>query len=88
MDDASSAQAAHGGAEAIWGIAAAGDDLDQDANRAPADAGSRGLGDADYKPTFPPEVTYTITKRVLELDRIMTELDRIAERWYGKSRRV
>jgi len=41
----------------------------------------------DYKPTVPPEVTYTITKRVLELDRIMTELDRIAERWYGKSRR-
>ena len=40
----------------------------------------------DYKPTVPPEVTYTITKRVLELDRIMTELDRIAERWYGKGR--
>jgi DNA-binding HxlR family transcriptional regulator len=40
----------------------------------------------DYKPTVPPEVTYTITKRVLELDSIMTELDRIAERWYGKGR--
>jgi DNA-binding HxlR family transcriptional regulator len=41
----------------------------------------------DYKPTIPPEVTYTITKRVLELDGVMTELDRIAERWYGKGRR-
>jgi DNA-binding HxlR family transcriptional regulator len=40
----------------------------------------------DYKPTIPPEVTYTITKRVLELDGVMTELDRIAERWYGKGR--
>jgi DNA-binding HxlR family transcriptional regulator len=37
-----------------------------------------------YEPTVPPQVTYTITKRVLELDGVMTELDRIAERWYGK----
>src|SRR5207247_3035023 len=41
-----------------------------------------------YKPTVPPQVTYTITKRVLELDGVMTELDRIAERWYGKSRKA
>jgi DNA-binding HxlR family transcriptional regulator len=38
-----------------------------------------------YEPTVPPQVTYAITKRVLELDGVMTELDRIAERWYGKS---
>jgi DNA-binding HxlR family transcriptional regulator len=38
-----------------------------------------------YEPTVPPQVTYTITKRVLELDGVMSELDRIAERWYGKS---
>jgi DNA-binding HxlR family transcriptional regulator len=37
-----------------------------------------------YKPTVPPQVTYAITKRVLELDGVMLELDRIAERWYGK----
>src|SRR6267378_2375784 len=36
-----------------------------------------------YEPTIPPQVTYTITKKVLELDSVMTELDRIAERWYG-----
>lgn len=39
----------------------------------------------DYKPTVPPQVTYAITKRVLELDGVMIELDRIAERWYGKA---
>ena len=37
-----------------------------------------------YEPTIPPQVTYAITKRVLELDGVMTDLDRIAERWYGK----
>jgi DNA-binding HxlR family transcriptional regulator len=40
----------------------------------------------DYKPTVPPQVTYAITKRVLELDGVMLELDRIAERWYGSRR--
>src|SRR5437667_2215090 len=38
-----------------------------------------------YEPTIPPQVTYTITKKVLELHGVMTELDRIAERWYGTS---
>src|ERR1041384_6151732 len=37
-----------------------------------------------YEPTIPPQVTYAITELVLELDGVMTELDRIAERWYGK----
>jgi DNA-binding HxlR family transcriptional regulator len=37
-----------------------------------------------YEPTIPPQVTYAITKKVMELDGVMTELDRIAERWYGK----
>ena len=40
-----------------------------------------------YEPTVPPQVTYTITKKV-ELDGVMIELDRIAERWYGKSGRA
>jgi DNA-binding HxlR family transcriptional regulator len=38
-----------------------------------------------YEPTVPPQVTYSITKKVLELDGVMIELDRIAERWYGKN---
>ena len=37
-----------------------------------------------YEPTVPPQVTDAITGRVLELDGVMTELDRIAERWYGE----
>jgi DNA-binding HxlR family transcriptional regulator len=40
-----------------------------------------------YVPTVPPQVTYAITERVMELDGVMTELDRIAERWYGKKRK-
>jgi DNA-binding HxlR family transcriptional regulator len=35
-----------------------------------------------YEPTVPPQVTYTITPKILELDNVMIELDRIAERWY------
>ena len=37
-----------------------------------------------YEPTVPPQVTYSLARRVLELDPVMMELDRIAERWYGK----
>lgn len=37
-----------------------------------------------YEPTVPPQVTYSITEKVLELDGVMRELDRIADRWYGK----
>ena len=38
-----------------------------------------------YEPTVPPQVTYSITERVLELDGVMRELDRIADRWYGRA---
>jgi hypothetical protein len=34
-----------------------------------------------------PQVTYAITAKVLELDGVMIELDRIAEQWYGKKRK-
>ena len=37
-----------------------------------------------YEATIPPQVTYSITERVLELDGVMIELNRIAERWYGE----
>jgi hypothetical protein len=40
-----------------------------------------------YEPTVPPQVTYSLAKRVLELDPVMMELDRIAERWYGSGKR-
>jgi DNA-binding HxlR family transcriptional regulator len=38
-----------------------------------------------YKPTVPPQVTYSLAAKVMELDGVLSELDRIAERWYGKS---
>jgi len=41
----------------------------------------------DYVPTVPPRVTYSLAKRVLELDPVMVELDRIAERWYGRGKK-
>src|SRR5262245_55499329 len=41
-----------------------------------------------YEPTVPPQVTYSLAKRVLELDPVMVELDRIAERWYGGGKNV
>ena len=49
---------------------------------------SEGWLSRHYEPTVPPKVTYAITKRVLELDGVMTELDRIAERWYGKGAKM
>jgi len=42
-----------------------------------------GLVSRHYEPTVPPQVTYTIAERALELDGVMRELDRIAERRYG-----
>ena len=39
-----------------------------------------------YEPTVPPQVTYALTKRVLQLQAVIEELDRIAERWYGPGR--
>src|SRR5258708_23935225 len=36
-----------------------------------------------YEPTVPPQVTYTLAKRGLELDPVIIELDRIAAPWYG-----
>jgi DNA-binding HxlR family transcriptional regulator len=39
-----------------------------------------------YESTIPPQVTYALTNRVLELQGVIEELDRIAERWYGSGR--
>jgi len=44
---------------------------------------AEGLVSRHYEPTIPPQVTYSITERVTELDPVMGELVRIAERWYG-----
>jgi DNA-binding HxlR family transcriptional regulator len=41
-----------------------------------------------YEATVPPQVTYSLAKRVLELDPVMIQLDRIAERWYGSGKKA
>jgi DNA-binding HxlR family transcriptional regulator len=48
---------------------------------------SEGWISRHYEPVVPPKVTYAITAKVLELDGVMIELDRIAEQWYGKKRK-
>lgn len=37
-----------------------------------------------YEPTVPPQVTYSLTDKVMELDGVLKELVTIADRWYGK----
>ena len=46
---------------------------------------AEGLISRHYEPTVPPQVTYALTKRVMELEPVIIELDRIAERWFGTS---
>jgi DNA-binding HxlR family transcriptional regulator len=35
----------------------------------------------DYKPTIPPEVTYGLTKRVKDIQKVLAELGRLAKKW-------
>jgi DNA-binding HxlR family transcriptional regulator len=35
----------------------------------------------DYKPTIPPEVTYGLTKRVKDIQKVLGELGRLAQKW-------
>ena len=35
----------------------------------------------DYKPTIPPEVTYGLTKRVKDIEKVLAELNRLARKW-------
>ena len=37
-----------------------------------------------FERTVPPQVIDAMTPKVVELDGVMVELDRIAERWYGQ----
>jgi DNA-binding HxlR family transcriptional regulator len=34
-----------------------------------------------YKPTIPPEVTYGLTKRMKDIQKVLGELNRLAKRW-------
>jgi len=35
----------------------------------------------EYKPTIPPEVTYGITARMKDIERVLRELDLLAQKW-------
>jgi DNA-binding HxlR family transcriptional regulator len=35
----------------------------------------------DYEPTIPPSVTYGITKRMKDIDKVMGNLDELARKW-------
>ncbi|OWK47282.1 winged helix-turn-helix transcriptional regulator [Fimbriiglobus ruber] len=48
---------------------------------------AEGLVSRHYEPTVPPKVTYSLTERVMELESVIMELDRIAERWYGSGKK-
>ncbi|MCA9413492.1 MAG: helix-turn-helix transcriptional regulator [Candidatus Omnitrophica bacterium] len=47
---------------------------------------AEGLIDRHYEPTVPPQVTYSLTDKVMELETVIVELDQIAERWYGSKK--
>jgi DNA-binding HxlR family transcriptional regulator len=34
-----------------------------------------------YKPTIPPEVTYGLTKRMKDIEKVLAELNRLARKW-------
>jgi DNA-binding HxlR family transcriptional regulator len=35
----------------------------------------------DYEPTIPPSVTYGITKRMMDIQKVLGELDHLARKW-------
>lgn len=46
-----------------------------------------GLADREYKPTIPPQVSYRLTTRAMELNEIFDRLELIAQKWYSEEDR-
>src|ERR1700722_12844621 len=42
---------------------------------------TKGFVYREYRPTIPPEVTYGLTKRVKDIQKVLTELGRLAQKW-------
>jgi DNA-binding HxlR family transcriptional regulator len=42
----------------------------------------------DYEPTIPPSVTYGITKRMKDIDKVMGDLDGLARKWQQEDAHV
>jgi DNA-binding HxlR family transcriptional regulator len=40
-----------------------------------------GLVHRDYKPTIPPEVSYSLTERGLEMRDVLNQLNRLSQKW-------
>jgi DNA-binding HxlR family transcriptional regulator len=42
----------------------------------------------DYEPTIPPSVTYSITKRMNDISKVMGDLDELAQKWQQEDAHV
>lgn len=40
----------------------------------------------DYQPTIPPAVTYGITERMKDIEKVLTQLEGLARKWHGEGR--
>jgi DNA-binding HxlR family transcriptional regulator len=38
----------------------------------------------DYQPTIPPAVTYGITDRMKDIEKVLTQLEGLARKWQGE----
>ena len=42
----------------------------------------------DYKPTIPPAVTYGITKRIKDIQKVLSELEELGKKWQQEDHRA
>ena len=42
----------------------------------------------DYKPTIPPAVTYGITKRMKDIQKVLSELEELGKKWQQEDHRA
>ena len=40
----------------------------------------------DYQPTIPPAVTYGITERMKDIEKVLAQLEGLARKWQGDAR--
>lgn len=40
----------------------------------------------DYQPTIPPAVTYGITERMKDIEKVLAQLEGLARRWHAEAR--
>jgi DNA-binding HxlR family transcriptional regulator len=38
----------------------------------------------DYQPTIPPAVTYGITDRMKDIEKVLAQLEGLARKWHGE----